>query len=332
MVIQRFSWSGRLSRAVAVAAALTGLLSAAAVAQAYPQRPITLVVPFTPGGTTDILAREVGTRLQQAFGQSVVIENRAGAGGSLGAEAVARAPADGYTLLMGHIGTLAINPSLYPKLAYDPVKSFAPVAFVARVPNILVVSAKSPVASLAELVQTAKAKPGSLAYGSGGNGSAAHTTTEYLRHVAGIDLVHVPYKGTAPFITDLLSGEIQLGFTGATVVMPQVRAGRLRALAVSSARRMAAYPDLPTVAESGYPGFEADQWYGIVAPAGTPAAVIATLNAAINQAMEAPQVRVRLEAEGAEAAPTTPDRFGQLIMSEIARWRPILKAAGVQID
>jgi tripartite-type tricarboxylate transporter receptor subunit TctC len=321
----------RLSLAVAL-----GILLPVAVmdarAQDYPQRPITLVVPFTPGGTTDILAREIGARLQTALNQSVIVDNRAGAGGSLGAEAVARAPADGYTLLMGHIGTLAINPSLYPKLQYDPVKNFTPVAFVARVPNILVVNAKSPAGSLAELVQVARDRPGNLAYGSGGNGSAAHTATEYLKHVTGIDMVHVPYKGTAPFITDLISGEIQVGFTGATAVGTHIRAGRLRALAVSSARRMAAYPDLPTVAESGYAGFEADQWYGVVAPTGTSPAIVARLNGIINQAMETPQVRARLESEGAEADPMPPERFGQIIVSEIARWRPILKAAAVQID
>lgn len=315
-----------------ICAALLTVVVPAARAQEYPQKPITLVVPFTPGGTTDILAREIGTRLQAAYGQSVIIDNRAGAGGSLGAELAARAQADGYTLLMGHIGTLAINPSLYPKLQYDPLKSFVPVAFVARVPNILVVNSKSPITSLADLVKAAKAKPGSLAYGSGGNGSAAHITTEYLKHVTGTDMVHVPYKGTAPFVTDLLSGEIQVGFTGATAVMPQVRAGRLRALAVSSAKRMKAYPDLPTVAESGYSGYEADQWYGLVAPAGTPPAIVAKLNATINAAMETPELRHRLESEGAEADAIAPEKFGQFIAAEIARWRPILKAAAVQID
>lgn len=313
-----------------LAAALA--LPIAGQAQDYPQKPITLVVPFTPGGTTDILAREIGARLQAALNQSVMIDNRAGAGGSLGAELVARAPADGYTLLMGHIGTLAINPSLYPKLQYDPVKSFTPVAFAARVPNVLVVNTKSPFTSLADLVTAAKDKPGSLSYGSGGNGSAAHITLEYLKYVTKTDMLHVPYKGTAPSVTDLLSGEIQVGFTGATAVMPHVRGGRLRALAVSSAKRMKAYPDLPTVAESGYPGYEADQWYGVVAPAGTPAAIVAKLNAVINQAVESPQVRERLEAEGAEADPMPPEKFGQMIAAEIARWRPILQAAKVQID
>lgn len=324
-------------RKILGAAMAGGLLSVlagqiSAPAQDYPQRPITLVVPFTPGGTTDILAREIGTHLQAEFGQTVIIDNRAGAGGSIGAEMVARAPADGYTLLMGHIGTLAINPSLYPKLKYDPAKDFASVAFAAKVPNILVVNARSPINDLAALIKASKDRAGSLSYGSGGNGSAAHTATEYLKHVTGADLVHVPYKGTAPFITDLLAGEIQVGFTGATAVIAHVRAGRLRALAVSSSRRMAAYPSLPTVAESGYPGFEADQWYGVVAPAGTPAPIVDRLNAAINKALATPQMRARLDSEGAETDAQTPAQFGQLIASEIARWRPTLKAAGVQID
>ena len=298
----------------------------------FPTKQMTLVVPFTPGGTTDILARELAGRLQADLGQAVIIDNRPGAGGALGAELVARAQADGHTLLMGHIGTLALNPSLYPKLSYDPVRHFAPVALVARVPNILVVNAKSPIGTLAELIAVAMAKPGSMAYGSGGNGSAAHITTEYLKYVSGADLLHVPYKGTAPFITDLIGGQIQVGFTGATAVMPQVKAGRLRALAVSSASRMRSFPDLPTVAESGYAGFEADQWYGVVAPAGTPGDVVARINNAINSALVSPQLQARLDQEGAEAVPTSPEKFGAYISAEIARWQPILKAAAVRID
>ncbi|WP_341894720.1 tripartite tricarboxylate transporter substrate binding protein [Ferrovibrio terrae] len=322
-----------LRRAGGLLWCLAGILAVTPAYSAdYPTKPITLVVPFTPGGTTDILAREIAHRLQVDLGQTVLIENRAGAGGGLGAEIVARASPDGHTLLMGHIGTLALNPSLYPKLGYDPIRSFAPVALVARVPNILVVNAKSPINTLAELVAAAKARPGSLAYGSGGNGSAAHITTEYLKHVSGVDLLHVPYKGTAPFVTDLIADQIQVGFTGATAVMPQVKAGRLRALAISSARRMRAFPELPTVAESGYAGFDADQWYGIVAPAGTPAAVIARLNATINSALLSPQLQARLDQEGAEAAPASPEKFGSYIAEEIARWRPILKAADVRID
>lgn len=302
------------------------------LAQAYPARPVRIVVPFPPGGTTDILARELGGRLQAVFGQPFIVDNRPGAGGSIGAEAVARSEPDGYTLLMGHIGTLAVNPSLYPKLGYDPVKDFAPVAWVSRVPNILVLHPSVPANSVAELVALAKAKPESLSYGSGGNGSAAHLASEYLKFVSHASILHVPYKGTAPFVTDLAGGQIQVGFTGAPAVMGMVRAGKLKAIAVSSPTRIPVLPDLPTVAESGYPGFEADQWYGIVAPAGTPREIVLMLNAEINRAMASPQLTARLEQEGAVAISETPEAYAALIRSEIERWRPVLRAAKVQVD
>ena len=303
-----------------------------AMAQAYPSKPIRMVVPFTPGGTTDILGRSIGQKIAEAFGQQVIIDNRPGAGGSIGAESVAKSAADGYTLMMGHIGTLAVNPSLYPKLGYDPIKGFAPVAWVARVPNVLVVSNAVPAKSVKELVALARAKPGSLNYGSGGNGSAAHIATEYFKLQTGTFLVHIPYRGTAPAVTDLIAGQISLMLTGGPAVLPQVKAGQLRALAVTSPKRMEAQPDLPTIAESGYPGFEADQWYGVVAPAGTPADVVARLNGAINRALTAPELKQRLSGEGAEAVATTPQAFGALIAKEIERWRPVLKAGNVKAD
>ena len=301
-------------------------------AQPYPTKPIRMVVPFTPGGTTDILGRAIGQKIAEAFGQQVIIDNRPGAGGSIGAESAAKSAPDGYTLMMGHIGTLAVNPSLYPKLAYDPVKGFAPVAWVARVPNVLVVGNAVPAKSVRELVALAKAKPGSLNYGSGGNGSAAHIATEYFKLQTGTFLVHIPYRGTAPAVTDLIAGQISLMLTGGPAVLPQVKAGQLRALAVTSPKRMEAQPDLPTIAESGYPGFEADQWYGVVAPAGTPPDVVAKLNGAINRALTAPELRQRLSGEGAEAVAATPQAFGALIAREIERWRPVLKAGNVQAD
>ncbi len=314
---------------LAIAAAGTPV---GAIAQAYPAKPIRMVVPFTPGGTTDILGRSIGQKITEAFGQQVIIDNRPGAGGSIGAESVAKSAPDGYTLMMGHIGTLAVNPSLYPRLGYDPVKGFAPVAWVARVPNVLVVSNAVPAKSVKELVALAKAKPGSLNYGSGGNGSAAHIATEYFKLQTGTFLVHIPYRGTAPAVTDLIAGQISLMLTGGPAVLPQVKAGQLRALAVTSPKRMEAQPDLPTIAESGYPGFEADQWYGVVAPAGTPADVVAKLNGAINRALTAPELRQRLSGEGAEAVATTPQAFGALIVKEIERWRPVLKAGNVKAD
>jgi tripartite-type tricarboxylate transporter receptor subunit TctC len=256
-----------------------------------------------------------------------------GAGGSIGSDRVAKAAPDGYTLLMGHIGTLAVTPSMYPHLPYDPVKSFAPVAWVARVPNVLAVHPSLPVHDVAELVAYARANPGRINYASGGNGSAAHLAMEYLKLRTHTFMVHVPYRGTSPAVTDLIAGQVQAIFTGAPAVLPFVKSGRIRALAVSSPHRLASLPQLPTVAESGLKelaGFEADQWYGIVAPAGTPAAIIAKLNAQINASLEAPLLKGRLQAEGAEATPTTPRAFGELIARELERWRPVVKAGDIK--
>jgi tripartite-type tricarboxylate transporter receptor subunit TctC len=301
-------------------------------ASTYPAKPIRLVVPFTPGGSTDILARAVAQELTKAWGQAVIVDNVPGAGGAIGAEKVAKAAPDGYTLLMGHIGTLAVNPSLYPNLPYDPIKSFAPVAWVARVPNVLVVHPSVKANNVKELVALAKASPGRLNYGSGGNGSAANLATEYFKLQAGTSLVHIPYRGTAPAVTDLLGGQIQVLFTGAPAVLGQVKNGQLRALAVSSPTRVAALPDVPTVAESGYKDFEADQWYGVVAPAGTPRDVVAKLNAQINQALASPDMKTRLNNEGAIATPATPEAFGQLIARELARWKPVIQSGRVRAD
>lgn len=320
-----------LLAAAACALGLPGL----ARAQTYPARPIRLVVPFTPGGSSDILARAIGQELARAWGQPVVIENVPGAGGSLGADRVAKAAPDGYTLLMGHTGTLAVNPTLYPKLPYDAQRAFAPVAWVARVPNVLVVHASVPAKTLRELVALAKAKPGQLAYGSGGNGSAAHTTMEFLKLQAGMSLLHIPYRGTAPSVNDLLAGQVQALFTGAPALLPHIQGGRIRALAVSSPRRLPLLPDVPTVAESGVPGthgFEADQWYGLVAPAGTPADVVAKLNQEVNRSLAAADVRTRLAAEGAEPTPATPQAFGAMIAADTRRWERVIRAASISVD
>lgn len=300
--------------------------------QAQSGRTLRLIVPFPPGGSTDILARAVGARLGPALGQTVLVDNKAGAGGSLGAAEAARAEPDGNTLLMGHIGTLAVNPALYPKLAYDPVKSFDPVGMVARVPNILVVNAASPIRTLAQFIAQAKAQPGRMTYSSGGNGSAAHIAFEYLKLRGNFFVLHIPYRGTAPSITDLLGGQVDATFTGAPVVLPHVRQGKLRALAVSSPQRLASLPDVPTVAESGYPGFDADQWYGFVAPAGTPAPVLARLNAEVNKALQTPEVAQQLAAEGAIPTPGTPQAFGELIVRELPRWAEVVRAGKVKPD
>ncbi len=300
---------------------------------AYPSKTIRIVVPFPPGGSTDILARALGHRLTEAWGQPVVIDNVPGAGGSIGADKAAKAAPDGYTLLLGHIGTLAVNPSLYPNLPYDPVKSFAPVAWIARVPNVLVVNPSVKANTVRELINLARAQPGQLAYGSGGNGSAANLATEYFKLQTGASLLHVPYRGTIPAVTDLVGGQIQVLFTGAPAVMGQVKSGQLRALAVSSPQRLAALPELPTMAEAtGIKGFEADQWYGLVAPAGTPKEVVAKLNAQINRALNSPELKERLAQEGALANPTTPEAFGQHIAREIARWKSVIQTGLVKAE
>lgn len=295
-------------------------------------RAIRLVVPFTPGGSTDILARVIGPRLSVALGQTVIIENRPGAGGSLGAAEAAKADADGSVLLMGHIGTLAVNPAIYPKLGYDPLRSFVAVASVARVPNVLVVPAASPARTLKEFLDRARSKPGQYTFSSGGNGSAAHITFEYLKLSAKVFMLHIPYRGTAPSVTDLIAGNVDATFTGTPAVLPHVKSGRLRALAVSSPQRIAALPDVPTVAESGFPGWEADQWYGLVAPTGTPAAWVARLNAEVNKALTQPEVAQQMAVEGAVPLPGTPQAFGDLIRREIPRWAEVVRAGNVKPD
>ena len=306
-----------------------------AQAPTYPSKPIHMIVPFTPGGSTDILARSIGQKLSQSWGQSVVIDNVPGAGGSIGADKVAKAAPDGYTILMGHIGTLAVTPSIYPNLPYDPIKSFAPVAWIAKVPNVLVVHPSLPVKNVKELIDYAKSKPNALNFGSGGHGSAAHLATEYLKLQSQTSMVHVPYKGTAPAVTDLVSGQIQVMFTGAPAVGGFVKGGQLRALAVSSKARLSSLPDVPTVQESGVKelaAFEADQWYGIVAPAATPQAIVMKLNNEINAILNSVEIKSRLQTEGAEATPNAPEVFGRLIASEIERWRPVVQASKLKPD
>jgi tripartite-type tricarboxylate transporter receptor subunit TctC len=318
--------------ALSSATALSGTTWAQDAVANFPDHPVRMIVPFTPGGSTDILGRTIAQQLSQLWGKSVVVENIPGAGGSIGADKVAKAPADGYTLLMGHIGTLAVTPSLYSKLPYDPIKAFSAVAWVARVPNVLVVHPSVQAKTLKELLDYAKANPDALNYGSGGNGSAAHIATEYLKLQSGTRLQHVPYKGTAPAVNDLLAGHIKVMFTGVPAVINQIKAGTLRAIAVSSPQRVKSLPDVPTVAESGYPGFEADQWYGVVAPAGTPKPLVDKLNKQINQLLSSPEIEARLSSEGAEATPNSPEVFSKLIVTEIARWRTVIEKGGVKIE
>ncbi|WP_439606200.1 Bug family tripartite tricarboxylate transporter substrate binding protein [Hydrogenophaga sp.] len=319
-----------ISRRQLVLGAAAGLVASPVLSQA--PRTIKLVVPFPPGGSTDILARAIGARLATQMGATVVIENKGGAAGSVGAGEVARMAPDGNTLMMGHIGTLAINPSIYPKLTYDPIKSFTPLALVAQVPNVLVVNEKFPAADFKAFIARARAEPGRLNYASGGNGSAAHITFEYLKQQTKTFMVHIPYRGAAPAISDVLGGQADTIFTGSPALISHIRSGRLRALAVSSPQRMPALPDVPTVAESGYPGFEADQWYGIVAPAGLPAPLVDLYNTEINKALASPEVARALANEGAVPTPTTPQAFAQLIAREIPRWAQVIKQGNVKAD
>lgn len=301
----------------------------------YPNKPIRIIVPFTPGGSPDILARAVGQKITESTGVAVVVENVPGAGGTIGADRVAKATPDGYTLLMGHVGTLAVAPSVYPQLPYDPIKSFAPVALVAKVPNVLAVNASMPVKNIPELVAYLKANPGKVNYGSGGNGSAAHLAMEYFKMNTQTFIVHVPYRGTAPAVMDTVAGQIQMVFTGAPAIIPMVKSGKLKALGVSSLKRMDSLPDVPTLSESGVKGlngFEADQWYGLVAPAGTPVAITQKLNQVVNKSLSAQDVSARLRSEGAIASPTTPENFEQLIQSEIKRWRAVVIKAGIKSE
>lgn len=309
--------------------ALTGGVWAQAAG--YPNKTVRMVIPFTPGGSADILGRAMGHELTQAWGHSVVPENVAGAGGSIGADRVAKAAADGYTLLMGHVGTLAITPGLYPKLPYDPVSSFTPIAWVARVPNVLVVHPSLPVNTVAEFIAYVKANPGKINYSSGGNGSAAHMTMAYLAQQTGLNMQHIPYKGTAPAVNDLVAGQVQALFTGIPAVLAQLKAGQIKALAVSSPQRIGVLPDVPTVAEAAVPGFEADQWYGIVGPAGMPADVVAKINGQVNAALQSPSILARLQSEGAQPMPNTPEVFGQLIAKDMQRWGQVIKASGMKL-
>jgi tripartite-type tricarboxylate transporter receptor subunit TctC len=313
-------------------AALLGAMTAGALAQDYPARSVRLIIPFATGGSNDILGRLIAMHLTESLGQQVVVDNRGGAGGSIGVELAAKSPPDGYTIVIGHIGTFAVNPTLYRKLAYDPIKDFQPISLLAKVPNIMVVHPSVPAKSVQELIALAKAKPGSLVYGSGGNGGAGHLATEYFKLLAKVDLVHVPYKGTGPAIIDLLAGQTQLVFAGVPGISAQVKAGKLRPLGVSTVKRLTVFPNVPTIAEAGVPGYEATQWYGVLAPAGVAKPVVARLNQEILKALQTTQMQERLAADGAEPLPSTPEDFQTFIKAEIARWAPVIKAAGIRAD
>ena len=300
------------------------------LAQTYPAKPVRVIVPFPPGAGVDIALRLVTPKLGEALGQQFVVENRAGAGGNIAAETAARAPADGYTLFAAG-APAAISQTLYSKLGYNLLKDFDAIALVATVPLVLVVHPSLPVKSVPELVALARAKPGALTYGSTGNGSTPHLTAALLRMRTGIDIVHIAYKGSPMAVTDLLAGNVTFMFANALSVMPHVQSGRLRALAISSAKRSAQAPNLPTVAET-YAGFESGTWYSFVAPAGTPRDIIARLNSTIVKALQMPDVRERLQAQGAELLSGTANEAAAFIRSEVAKWRKVVKASGARVD
>ena len=310
---------------------LVGLGTAPAGAQTYPSRPIRMIVPFAPGGGTDILARIIGQQLADAWGQPVNVENRAGASGNLGTELVARSVPDGHTLVMA-INTHAVNASLYSKLPFDPVKDFAPVILTATTANILVVHPSVPANSVQELIALAKAQPGKLNYASGGSGTTSHLAAELFKTMAGVEMVHVPYKGGGAAYTDLISGQVQLYFVGIPGTVQYLKAGRLRALAVTTPRRSPAAPEVPTIAESGLPGFSATTWWGILAPAGTPQPVIARIDSEVARILKMPEVRARLDAQGFEPVASTPESFGAFMRSEIELWAKAVKASGARAE
>jgi len=301
-------------------------------AQTYPTKPVRILVPFPPGGPADALARLVGDRLSQAFGQPFVVENKPGAGGNIGMEQGAKAAPDGYTLTLAPTGNLTIAPSLYSKLPYDPAKDYAPITVIASVPNVLIVNPGVPAKSLAELIALAKAKPGTLNYASPGNGSGPHLAGELLKSMAGIDIVHVPFNGVGPATTAVLAGDVQLFFAQSSAALPHVKTGKVVALGVASPRRIAAAPDLPTIAESGLPGFEVTSWYALVAPAGTPPVIVDRLHAEIAKALAAPDVREKIATLGAEPVGNTPAEFAAMQRTEAARWAKLAREANIRAD
>jgi tripartite-type tricarboxylate transporter receptor subunit TctC len=309
------------------------MISSGAALAEYPEKSIRLVVPFATGGTSEIVARSIASGLSTSLGQSVYVDNKPGGAGNIAMEEVKRANPDGYTLMLGHVGTLAVNPALFgKKLPYDPNKDFAPVTLVAKVPNVIAVSEKSPNKTLADFVADAKKNPGKINYGSAGNGSAGHLAMEYFSSEAGIDLVHVPYKGSGPMLTDLIGGQIQATFNGLPSLMGQIKGGTLRPLAVGSADRSRVLPNVPTLSESGYKGFETSQWYGIIVPAGTPQPIIDKLQREIAKTLKSNEDSKRMLEDGAILIGDTPAQFSAFIKAEQIRWAKVIEKAKITID
>jgi tripartite-type tricarboxylate transporter receptor subunit TctC len=317
----------------ASALAVSSALPRYAWAQAWPAKPIRLIVPFPPGGGTDVVSRLVAEKLGPALNTAVIVDNRPGAGGNIGIDAAAKSPPDGYTIAMGQTSNLAINPTLYGKLTFNPLRDFTPVVLVASQPMVLIVVNEAPWKTLAELVATAKAKPGTLTMASAGNGTVGHLAGEMFARQAGIEFVHVPYKGASPALTDLMGGQVSLFFASAGAIAPQLAAGgKVRGLAVTSAKRLPKLPNIPTIAESGYAGFEATDWKGLVAPVGTPAAVVSRLNAEVGKILQSPDALDRLATEGSEPIGGSPEYFAGFLKAQDAKWSRIVKESGAKVD
>jgi tripartite-type tricarboxylate transporter receptor subunit TctC len=321
-----------LVAALVVLVGVTTSASALAQAASYPNRPIRIVVPFPVGGIADTFSRTIGIKLTEVWGQPVVVENKTGAGGNIGAELVAKSAPDGYTLVMGNIGSHAVNVSLFKNIPFDPIKDFVPIAHVLDAEGLLVVNPSVNANSVREILEMARAQPGKLSYASGGLGTTSHLAGELFKSTAKVDIVHVPYKGNSPAITDLLGGQTQMSFATMPTVLPHVKAGKLRAIASIGLARTVALPDVPTVAESGLPGFEVSNWIGLFAPAGTPTEIIAKLNAEVQKIMRSPDVQKRLEAEGARFIPTTPGQFAAFQKDELVKWAKIIKDANIKAE
>ena len=319
-------------RALRLSLIACALSSLHALAQSYPTKAIHMIVPYPPGGSADILARAIGQKLGDGLGQPIIIDNRPGAGTAIGTEATARSAPDGYTIMIGTVSSHAINPSLNSKLGYDPVKDFAPISLVASIPFVLLVHPSLPVKSVQELISLAKQKPGQLNFSSAGNGTSNHLAGELFKSMAGVDIVHIPYKGSAPALNDLLAGQVNMMFDLVLTAAPHVKAGTVRGLAVTGTKRSAVLPQLPTVAEAGVPGYEVSAWFGLFAPADTPAAIVQRLNAETRRAMAASDMRERLASQGAEPITDSPAEFAAYVQSERDKWAKVVKASGMKIE
>lgn len=332
-----FPHLGRLATLIFAGVATISMASQALAQTAWPTKPVRIVVPFAPGGTTDILARAVAPELSKAFGQSFIVDNRAGAGGNLGADIVAKAPADGYTLLMGTVGTHGINKSLYSRLPYDPQKDFAPITLVAGVPNVMVMNTEKAKAlrinNVLDFIAYAKAHPGQLNMASSGNGTSIHLAGELFKTMTGTFMTHIPYTGSGPAMMGMVSGTVDVMFDNLPSAMPQIKGGKLKAFAVTSSQRSAAMPELPTIEEAGkLKGFEASSWFGLLAPAGTPADVVNRIQQETAKALNTPAIKEKLLAQGAIPSGNTPQQFAALIDAEIKKWAPVVKASGAKVD